>query len=54
MWGDVADRKDLIKHNILAIKQAKVSEFNGLKTLTIGYTTQLYVNPADMPECKQL
>jgi len=49
MWGTQAEEFDGSNNPIVAIKQARISEFNGGKSLTLFNTSILTKDP-DLPE----
>lgn len=49
LWGKQAEDFDGSNNPILAVKQARISEFNGGKSLTIFNTSVITKDP-DLPE----
>ena len=52
LWGTTAEKFNGDNNPILAIKGAKVSDYNGVSLSTISNTT-LQINP-DLPQCHEL
>lgn len=53
LWGDEAEKFDGSTHPVVAVKGARLTEFNGSKSLSCLASTMLRLNP-DLPEAHKL
>ncbi|KAI5750710.1 hypothetical protein M8J77_000653 [Diaphorina citri] len=53
LWGKEAETFDASNKPVIAVKAARVSEFQGGKTLSLSMSSVLSLNP-DIPECHKL
>ncbi|XP_075977979.1 replication protein A 70 [Anticarsia gemmatalis] len=53
MWGDEAERFEGTTHPVIAVKGARLAEFNGSKSLSCLASTMIRMNP-DLPEAHKL
>ena len=45
LWGDSAERTDLIKGNVILMKYAKVNVWKETKKIGTSFNTSIYINP---------
>lgn len=53
LWGDEAENFDAVGQPVIALKQGKISEFGGGKSVNIIGSSVLQINP-DIPEAHKL